>query len=1070
MRILFYSVLLLAAIQTTAQNTDQRLWDRQMKLKTGSIQITTDGFTATTFIELEFYNSHISEIEGLFKFHLKPEQIITAFQLDLNGKYRDGSIEEKWKATNTYNRIVGKRVDPALLTKEYDNNYNLRIYPVPAKQSRKVTITIQQVLKEKAGVLEYLLPFTVADTVEQFSVSVTAYNNIQPPQSSLGLIRNELFIYNKNNWTLVKHFSSVTLNKPVQFEWRIPDNPFYCTKKADGKNYFALRYQPAVDSIYQLHPSKIHVFWDASGTGHYRNTAKEISFLKQYLSVHNVKELTLITFNHEILDTLVFQPTGNSWLKLTEYLRNINYDGGTRLSRLNFSNINSDVIILFSDGKNSITSKIPAPAKIPVFCINTSAVSDSNQLIRIAGTSGGRYIALNKQSIARSIELASFAENYLIDIISSGQSIFESRLNAKLNQRLLVYGTGKAAVDTLTFVYGNNSAVSGKEEIIINHNNQCTSSAIDRVSMLSSYADITAGNNWNEILDFGLREKVVTVYTAYIVLERVQDYIQYNITPPKELEEECREKGFVKKDTRQIRKSLGKPSVDSLLKKTVTSYNTRIRMWSKDEPYITYSPMQIKQEISTIKDQVPAPVNNTESLNQLQDNAAGLMIVNSSHNLDEVVVVGYGVSSRKSLTYSVSTVQSRELFSAYGSIDQSLAGRVAGVSVSSNMGIPGAETSIRIRGASSILSNTQPLFVVDGMPLGENVNDIVNPNDIESISVLKGTAASAAYGSLAANGAIIITTKRGRFYRNNYNNRYSLKKMPDVDYLVEVKEQSGINKLNKYNELREQYKNDAGFYFDMADHLYASGFKKEAVHILMNASELHHNNFQLIRTIGFVLEGWKEFDKAVDIFSGLIEENPEHIYLYRDLAWTLYQKGEYQSAVDILYKAICTEPTNDDIETEKSILLNEMNSIIQIHKNKIDISHINSSLIKALPCDLRIVVEENTRVNMNVTINEPRLSSARMYNNSSRHGGYFTKPEGYYYGNSIAEYQLKTAVKGKYKIWVNYYNSYLYTGKIPSIIRVCIYKNFGKANQTIEVQNIMMDNQYGEIEISETNW
>ena len=135
--ILFFSVL-----STTAQ---QRR-GRSMELKSCSIDIKADMFTATTFIEMGFYNRHDTELEGLYSFELHPGQVITAFQLDLNGKYRDGSIEEKWKASNAYNTIVGKRIDPALLTMDYANHYSLRIYPVPAKGSRKVTMTIQQLL------------------------------------------------------------------------------------------------------------------------------------------------------------------------------------------------------------------------------------------------------------------------------------------------------------------------------------------------------------------------------------------------------------------------------------------------------------------------------------------------------------------------------------------------------------------------------------------------------------------------------------------------------------------------------------------------------------------------------------------------------------------------------------------------------------------------------------------------------------------------------------------------------------------------------------------------------------
>jgi len=83
----------------------QQKWDRPIQLKSCAIDIKSDMFTATTFMEMVFYNPNNQEIEGLHRFELKPGQVITAFQLDLNGKYRDGSIEEKWKATNTYNTI-----------------------------------------------------------------------------------------------------------------------------------------------------------------------------------------------------------------------------------------------------------------------------------------------------------------------------------------------------------------------------------------------------------------------------------------------------------------------------------------------------------------------------------------------------------------------------------------------------------------------------------------------------------------------------------------------------------------------------------------------------------------------------------------------------------------------------------------------------------------------------------------------------------------------------------------------------------------------------------------------------
>jgi TonB-linked SusC/RagA family outer membrane protein len=147
--------------------------------------------------------------------------------------------------------------------------------------------------------------------------------------------------------------------------------------------------------------------------------------------------------------------------------------------------------------------------------------------------------------------------------------------------------------------------------------------------------------------------------------------------------------------------------------------------------------------------------------------------------LEEVVVTGYGVTrSQKSLSYSVSSVGNKDLVTGGNrSALTALQGKVAGLNVTSSSGAPGASSRILLRGYSSLTGTNEPLFVVDGIPIsnstsnstalsgnydfGNAVNDI-NPNDIENISILKGAAASAQYGSRAMNGVIVITTKRGQ--------------------------------------------------------------------------------------------------------------------------------------------------------------------------------------------------------------------------------------------------------------------------------------------------------------------
>jgi TonB-linked SusC/RagA family outer membrane protein len=129
---------------------------------------------------------------------------------------------------------------------------------------------------------------------------------------------------------------------------------------------------------------------------------------------------------------------------------------------------------------------------------------------------------------------------------------------------------------------------------------------------------------------------------------------------------------------------------------------------------------------------------------------------------DEVIVVGYGTQKARDVTGSVARISAKEIRQvAVVSADQAILGRVAGVQVSQNSGEPGGEISVRIRGIASITSGSDPLIVVDGIPMSVNLRAI-NPNDIETIDVLKDAAAAAIYGSRASAGVILITTKRGK--------------------------------------------------------------------------------------------------------------------------------------------------------------------------------------------------------------------------------------------------------------------------------------------------------------------
>lgn len=156
---------------------------------------------------------------------------------------------------------------------------------------------------------------------------------------------------------------------------------------------------------------------------------------------------------------------------------------------------------------------------------------------------------------------------------------------------------------------------------------------------------------------------------------------------------------------------------------------------------------------------IEVPIESRESINiQMETDAV---------SLDEVIMVAYGTAKKGSITGAISSVNTKAIEKRpVTSVSGVLEGQAAGVQVNNTYGEPGSDATIRIRGFSSVNGSNTPLYVVDGVPFGGNISDI-NPNDIESISVLKDAASSALFGNRASNGVILIATKRGKSDRTS---------------------------------------------------------------------------------------------------------------------------------------------------------------------------------------------------------------------------------------------------------------------------------------------------------------
>lgn len=197
-------------------------------------------------------------------------------------------------------------------------------------------------------------------------------------------------------------------------------------------------------------------------------------------------------------------------------------------------------------------------------------------------------------------------------------------------------------------------------------------------------------------------------------------------------------------------------------------------------------------------------------------NNMNITLEDDSKSLNEIVVIGYGVAKKNDLTGSVAALKPDEKnHGIITSAQDMIQGKIAGVNVNAATGAPGEGAQIRIRGGASLTASNNPLIVIDGMPMDNNdtkgVNNplsLVNPNDIESFTVLKDASATAIYGSRGSNGVIIITTKKGRNGQKpqvSYNGTLSVSTIAKKLDVMNASEYTDFIK-NYYGEDSKAYK------------------------------------------------------------------------------------------------------------------------------------------------------------------------------------------------------------------------------------------------------------------------
>jgi TonB-dependent SusC/RagA subfamily outer membrane receptor len=957
------------------------------------------------------------------------------------------------------------------------------------------------------GNLKFTLPLNIKDTVANFSLKASVIQNADAPVADDVNGGDLQFDHHQNTWSAAIQKNNYTPNHSLTFLIPKPQGANEVMIQAQGnKYYYFINTTLQSQTISKPLPNRIGLLWDASLSGANRDSKKEYALLDAYFKKVNNAEITLVAFSNIILKRKTYTINNGNWAVLKSDLEHTLYDGATNFGNIKLTDYAVDEFLLMSDGHQTFGEGNIKLNDKPVYCINSSATADYSNLKLIALKTRGELIDLTKDDNDKALNSLTTQPLRFLGI-KNGIQTEENypSLPVVVGGTFSMAGITRNPNQTITLQYGYGTKVSYEKEIVLDLQKNSVDS-VDVAKLWAqkkiSELDINYNANRQDIESLGKRFGIVTRNTSLIVLETVFDYIQYGIEPPDELRAQydaimkqrannnpvaTRENltnavnmqselsGWWGKDIKPAKD----PVEDVPKRQTNTVANThrthaegnliavsgKVVTGSNREAVVGAAVKVLGSNIGTVTDvngdfSLSVPTQSALVISYIgflskQVTVSGhslgqISLDESSHSLREVVVVGYGTVRRREVTASISAVNADAYYKeASVAAPEALQGRVAGLNVT-QQGAPGENADIRIRGASST-GYSQPLYVVDGVAVNNMPN--LAPNAIQSINVLKDAASTAVYGARGSNGVIVVTTKNGHAAhtdsianRGNKNGGINMVyHKADADYLKTIQKTDKANQYQKYLELRQDFSSNPIYYFDVADHFIKTGNQELGIRILSNLAELDMENYELYKMLGYKLKQLGDFDGEVFAFKKVTELRPLDPQSYRDYGLALEDAGEHQKALGVLYTAMTKSYTAEAdglYSGIQEIFLPEINRIIALHKGKLNLSAIDKAVIKPMPVDVRIVMDWNmNNTDIDLWVTDPNNEKCYYSHNRTEIGGRISHDMTQGFGPE--QFMLKKAIRGTYKIEINYYGDRQATIAGPTTIMAELFTHYG---------------------------
>ena len=519
----------------------------EVYLQSFDIQVEVIGNIATTRYVMVFKNRTKKILEGEFLFPLPDGVTVSHYALDINGKMREAVPVEKAKATQVFEEIEQRRVDPGLLERVDGNNFRTRIYPIPASGTRTISIGYEEELSAEKGYFYYRLPMAYPESIEKFSLKTTVWRSKTKPKT-IGQLAEEV-VFDKQNENFTASFSrnDYQANKALVFALPAPAaQPQTLIQRTSESYYFLASCMPKAKTRKKVWGNTLGIIWDASLSGLYRDHAKELAVLDKIIKEKKNLSVNLYFLNNKITKNGVYKITNGDWSQLRKAIESVVYDGGTNFEAICLQSISSNEFLFFSDGMSSLSdtdfiANCPAFIGHPVHCIVSSAKADYSTMKWIAAQTNGKFINLNALS-ADQLQNELLFETLNFMGIEPNQQVREvyPSVTTPVRGNFSIAGILDASQTELILRFGYGNKVEQRIIVPLNTKESVQQANVQRIwaQKKINELDMRYEQNKKELTELGQQFGIVTRNTSLLVLETMWDYFRYNIKPPPELQAE----------------------------------------------------------------------------------------------------------------------------------------------------------------------------------------------------------------------------------------------------------------------------------------------------------------------------------------------------------------------------------------------------------------------------------------------------------------------------------------------------------------------------------------------------